>query len=345
MAPMTSRERVLRTLNHRKTDRLPADYSAHKEVTEHLMARLGAKDYEELLQALHVDIRRIPAPYSQPASEPDAHGYQRDMWGTRRRDNDPGDGRPNWISPFTEESTVDDVHAHPWPDLAKLDFSDVRRQCEQYRNEYALVGAPWSPFFHEIGWLIGQENFFVWMATKPDVVQALIDHIVNYEVNATRRFLEAADGMIDIAYFGNDFGTQRGLVISPAMWQDFIRQPLKRYYDMAHSFGCKVMQHSCGAIREIIPWLIEDGVDVLDPIQVAAADMALPGLYRDFGQRMAFHGGVDTQTVLPFGTVDDVRKLVKSYRELVRDRGGYILAGSQEYMNDIPLDNLLAIYA
>ena len=98
------------------------------------------------------------------------------------------------------------------------------------------------------------------------------------------------------------------------------------------------------ALREIIPAFIEDGVDVLDPVQVNAAGMALPGLVRDFGDRLCFHGGVDTQTTLPFGTVEDVREQVRSYLDLTRDRGGYILCGSQEFIEDIPPENILAMY-
>jgi uroporphyrinogen decarboxylase len=195
-----------------------------------------------------------------------------------------------------------------------------------------------------VGWLIGQETLFVWMHTKPEVLQAIIRHVVDYEVEATRRFLQAADGLLDIAYFGNDFGTQRGLFVSPGMWQTFFRQPLKRYFDVSHEYGCKVMKHSCGAVRDILPALIEDGVDILDPIQVAAAGMDLAGLVRDFGGRLCFHGGVDTQRTLPFGTVADVRAEVRTYRNLTKANGGYILCGSQEYIEDIPLDNILAIY-
>ena len=341
---MTPRERVLLAIAHQKTDRTPANYGAHKEVSEKLIQRLGLKDYEELLQALNVDMRRIGINYNQPDTGPDADGYMRTMWGALKRKENPGDGRPNWIPPFNEQTTVEDVHNHPWPDPAALDYSGVRAQCEKYYGHYATFGAPWSPFFHEVGWLIGQENFYVWMGTKPEVVKAIIEHVVDYEVAVTRRFLEAAGGMVDIAYFGNDFGTQRGLFISPRMWEEFIRQPLKRYFDVSHEFGCKVMKHSCGAVRDIIPALIEDGVDVLDPIQVRAAGMALAGLVRDFGDRLAFHGGVDTQGTLPFGTTDDVRALVRSYIELTRERGGYILCGSQEFIADIPLDNILAVY-
>ena len=341
---MTSRERVRQALAHKSTDRAPADYGAIQEVTAALIQRLGVADEEELLVALGVDMRRIGFNYGQPDTGPDSDGYMRTMWGARHRAQDPGDGLPNHISPFDEDTTVDDVHAHAWPDPQMLDYAQVREQCRKHHGEYATFGAPWSPFFHEVGWLIGQETFLVWMHTKPDVAHAIIQHVVDYEVEATHRFLEAADGMIDITYFGNDFGTQRSLLMSPQMWQTFFRGPLRRYFDISHEYGCKVMKHSCGSVRDIIPYLIEDGVDILDPIQVAAAGMDLPGLVRDYGQTLCFHGGVDTQRTLPFGSTQDVRTEVRSYLDLTKEKGGYILCGSQEFIEDIPLDNILAIY-
>jgi uroporphyrinogen decarboxylase len=341
---MTSRERVFQAIAHRRTDRAPADYGAHQGVTDGLVKKLGVADSEELLRALHVDFRRIWFDYGQPDAGPDAEGYMRSKWGIRYLAKETGDGRPYLLLPFTEDSTADDVHALTWPDPDVLDYSKVRGQLEKYHGEFATVGAPWSPFFHEVRDLIGQETFLVWMHTKPDVAQAIIDHFVDYEVGATRRFLEAADGLLDITYFGNDFGTQRSLFISPQMWQQFIRKPLKRFFDVSHEFGCKVMKHSCGAIRDIIPSLIEDGVDILDPVQVAADGMDLPGLVRDFGHDLCFHGGVDTQRTLPFGSMKDVRAEVRSYLDLTREKGGYILCGSQEFIEDIPLDNILAMY-
>jgi len=176
------------------------------------------------------------------------------------------------------------------------------------------------------------------------VLTAIIDGFVSYEVEVTRRFLEACAGQLDIAYFGNDFGTQRGLFISPEHYQRFMRGPLKGFYDVCRDYGCKVMQHSCGSVRAIIPWLLEDGLDILDPVQVRAAGMNLSGLYRDFGDRLCFHGGVDTQGTLPFGSPEEVRAEVRSYLDLARDRGGYVLTGSQDLIADIPDDNILAMY-
>jgi uroporphyrinogen decarboxylase len=341
---MTPRERVLQAMERKPTDRAPADYNAHASVTARLIEKLGLADAEELLQVLGVDMRRIACGHRQPLPAPDADGYVTTMWGPKCREKDPGDGRPNYIAPFNEDTTVDDVHAHAWPDPGKIDYSQVRGQCLKFHGEYATLGSPWCPFFHEAGWIIGQEEFYIWMHTKPEVTHAVIGHIVDYEIEVTRRFLDAADGMIDITYFGNDFGTQRSLIISPQMWNEFIRRPLKRFYDISHDYRCRVMQHSCGSIRGIIPWLIEDGLDILDPIQTAAADMGLAGLMRDFGPNLCFHGGVDTQQTLPFGSEADVRAETRSYLGLCRNTGGYILASSQEFIEDVPLDNILAMY-
>ena len=335
---MTSRERVLEAIAHHPTDRAPANYHAHVEVTQRLIGHLGLPDEEALRQFLGIDFRRVNLNYYQPDSGPDADGYVRDMWGRRTHPD-----RPTLV-PFTEDSTVEDVRAHPWPSADALDYSGLRAQCEQWHGEYATYGAPWSPFFHEVGWLLGQENLYMWMCTRPDLVDAIIEGFVDYEVEVTRRFLEACDGLLDIAFFGNDFGTQRCLFMSPAHWERFFRAPLKRFYDVSHEYGCKVMQHSCGAVRSIIPSLIADGVDMLDPVQVRAAGMSLAELVRDFGDKLTFHGGVDTQHTLPFGTPEDVRAEVRSYLDLTKDHGGYVLTGSQDFIADIPDENIVALY-
>jgi len=308
------------------------------------MARLGISGREELLQFFGIDFRRIFMDYGLPDTGPDEEGYMRNMWGLRWNPSK-SDGEPaKVIRPFNEATTVDDVYAHEWPSPDALNYSGVRTQCEKYHGNYVTYGAPWSPFFHEVAWLIGQETFFIWMHTKPEVVAAIIDCYVSFEVEVTQRFLDACGGELEIAYFGNDFGTQRGLFISLAHWHRFMRQPLKRFYDISHDYGCKVMQHSCGSVRDIIPWLVEDGVDILDPVQVRARGMDLAGLVRDLGNRLSFHGGVDTQRTLPFGSREDVRAQVRSYLDLTCESGGYILTGSQDLIADIPDDNILAMY-
>ncbi len=343
---MSSRERVLRTLEHKQTDRVAADFAAAKGVAESYMKRLGISDYEDLLRMLNIDMRRVGG-YSQhilPESQPDEQGYVTTMWGVRRKDSRPGENNQRIIGPFGEDTTLDDVNSYPWPDPNLLDFSTIRTQCEKYHDEYAVYGSPWCHFFHEAGDMFGQEDFLIFMYTKPDIVGAVIDKIVDFEVEATRRFLDAASGLIDITYFGNDFGTQRGLFISPEMWHKFILKPYKRLFDLSHDYGCKVMCHSCGAVRDIIPAMIEAGVNILDPVQSRAEGMSVPGLLKDFAGRIVLHGGVDTQQTLPYGKPDDVRAAVGEYVKASKVHHGYILASSQELTEDIPLENMLAMY-
>ncbi|MHB9131579.1 MAG: uroporphyrinogen decarboxylase family protein [Armatimonadota bacterium] len=341
---MTSRERVLRAIAHQPTDRMPADYHAHQQVTDRLVDHLGLQNSEELLQLLQIDMRRVGFSYYTPNSAPDAEGYVRNMWGMRTHPDKPDGDLAKMIYPFDEDTTVDEVYAHPWPSADALDYSGIAGQCAPYHDEYATYGSPWCPFFHEVGWLIGQENYLIWMHTRPDLVDAITDCIVSFEIEVTRRFFEACNGKLDIAFFGNDFGTQRGLFISPDLYQRFLRQPLKRFFDLSHDFGCKVMQHSCGSVCAIIPWLVEDGVDILNPIQMRAEGMNLPALAQEYGGKITFHGGVDTQHTLPFGDPDEVREQVRSYRALTRDAGGYILCSSQDLIDDIPEENILAMY-
>jgi uroporphyrinogen decarboxylase len=341
---MTGRERVLAALAHRRSDRAPANYVAHQEVSDSLISRLGVADHEGLLQALGVDIRHIGADYYLPETGPDADGWITNMWGVRRRLIGKDPDKYESVYPFGEETTVEAVHTHPWPDPGKLDYTGVRAACAAVHDTYATVGSPWSPFYHEVWWIVGQETFFIWMSTKPQVLKAIIRHVVDFEIDATRRFLESAGGLIDVTYVGNDYGSQRGLAISPAMWNEFIRAEQRRFFDIAHDFGCRAMFHSCGAVRDIVPALIEDGVDALDPVQVQAAGMDLAALSREFGGRLCFHGGVDTQGTLPFVSAERVREHVRGHLELFRGCGGYILTGSQLYIGDIPLDNILTIY-
>ena len=147
---MTSRERVLAAIAHSRTDRAPADYAAHKEVTDALIARLGVAGQEELLLALGVDIRRIGATCSRPEVGPDDDGWTTNMWGVRRRLVGKDPARYETVYPFGEETTLEEVHAHPWPDQAELDYSGVRAACASVHDAFATMGSPWSPFYHEV---------------------------------------------------------------------------------------------------------------------------------------------------------------------------------------------------
>lgn len=340
---MTGKERVFEALAHHPADRLPRNYIAKPEVTDRLMKHLGAADEEAMLEALGIDLRRISHAGQCPPPVAEEGGWVRTVFGVRMRLRENSGGH-EFACPFGDASTLEDIEAHPWPDPAALDYSEIRPQCERYAAGYATYGSPWCPFFHDVGWLTGEERLLTWMLDRPEMVHALTEKVTNYYLEVTRRFFEAAGGLLDIAYFGNDYGTQQNLLVSPAQWSAFFREPQKAFFALARDFGCRVMFHSCGAIRPLIPMLIEDGVAILDPIQIRASGMSPEALLADFGNRLSLHGGIDTQHTLPFGSADDVRAERERFARHARAHGGYILMGSQKLTDDIPTENILAMY-
>jgi len=154
--------------------------------------------------------------------------------------------------------------------------------------------------------------------------------------------LECGKGKVDIVQNCNDFGTQNGLIMSADMFREFFKPELKRIYDLIKSYDAKVMQHSCGAVSEVIGDFIEIGADVVNPVQVTAHRMDIETLASRYGSQVTFYGGIDTQHVLPKGPVELIRHKTRETLDLF-DGGGYILAPSQGVEADIPVEHLLAM--
>lgn len=340
---MTSRERVLEALRGNPTDRAPSDFSAKTEVITRLKDTLGVETEDEVLLALGVDMRRIVGTdlWSFPVKEDagvlvNVFGF---CWG---KGTSPTVGFENY-SESDEHLLLNRLLNEEWCLPTSFSHPHVKSQCER-NKDFITYGSPWCPFFHELGWLLGQERLYFWMLEKPEYVKLIIDRMVSLHLESCRLFFDETGKGLDIAYFGNDYGTQRGLAISPRMYEEFFRRPQKAFFDLAHDYGYKVMFHSCGAIRDIIPWLIEDGVDILDPIQVRAEGMSFFLLLNDFGDQLTLHGGVDMQQTLPFGNPEDVREEIRSYLRATRGKGRYILSSSQKLLPDVPTENILAMY-
>jgi len=339
---MTHKERVLAAVRRKPTDRPCVDYGANADVTEALCQHLGLADKEALLRAIGSDLRNLvgAAPYAGEMPPPLPDGTPVDYLGVPN-------SRGTYSStvyepPLANAETVSEVRAHRWPDVDDFDFSNLRALCEGL-DEYALCGGAWSPLLCTAMHLTGMEEFFLLMAGKPKVAHAILDHLCDHFHEYSRRYFEATKGLLDVFFMGDDYGLQRGPMVSLRMFREFLLPHLKRLYGLAKSHGLLVMMHSCGGIRPFIPDLIEAGVDMLDPVQVRAEGMDIVGLKRDFGKDITFHGSIDTQQTLPRGTVAEVEAEVRSRLELFAD-GGFICCGSQDYMIDIPVGNILAIY-
>ena len=192
--------------------------------------------------------------------------------------------------------------------------------------------------------LIEMDRLFVLMVEEPETAQRIFDRMVEFELAYYERCLQAGGGKVDILRPHDDYGTQISMLFSLEMWRQFFKENTKKLVELAHRYGAFYQQHSCGAVGPIIPELIECGVDSLEPLQkvVGLEPETLAGKYAG---RIAFHGGVDTQSVLRYGTPHQVREETEKYIRLLGGKGGYILMASQAFEGDVPVENIEALYS
>jgi uroporphyrinogen decarboxylase len=342
---MNSRERVMRAVDRLGPDRTPADYKAEPEVNAAVMHHLGVQDYDGLLRKLAVDVRRIEARHVGPPSKSLDDGTVEDYWGIRSRRVSASHGTYDMYveTDVWKAETVADLERHSWPSPDIFDYSVLAEQCAR-NPDFALLFEG-SDLFTRPCILRGMENMMLDMLERPDMAHYVMERFTSFYCEDLTRALEATGGGFQLYCEWSDFGTQQGLLLSVPMWREFIRPYLKRLIDVCHSGGVRFMLHSCGAVRDLIPDFIDIGVDILDPIQVMAVGMDPAGLKKDFGNRLSFHGGVDTQSTLPFGTASDVSAEVRDrVDQLCGGGGGYIIAPSHNIQPDTPIENIVAMY-
>lgn len=354
----TPKERALQAINHREPDRVPVDYSAKDEVTKTLIQYYGCRNQDELLEQFRVDFRYVDPVdrllyndhlYRGPEMRRYPDGSWDDVWGVRHKrvpyQTAFGGGIYNEPvgAPLRDATTVAEVDAYPWPDPAWYDFSGVAAQCALY-PDHAIVGGVWAAIFGDAWRMQGLDTFLMNLIAAPAVAEAILRHVEEFYLAINDRFFQAAPGKVAIFYHGGDLGMQDRLLISPMMFRRFVKPGLARLTEQGHKYGAKVMYHTCGAVRDILPDLIEIGTDILDPVQAAATGMDLKELKQEFGEDICFHGGISTQTVLPIMTPEEVRDEVRRVLDIMMPGGGYILQSDQSLQPDVPIENIVAMY-
>ncbi|MEW5900272.1 MAG: uroporphyrinogen decarboxylase family protein [Acidobacteriota bacterium] len=243
--------------------------------------------------------------------------------------------------PLAECHTAAEVEKFDWPLLEFLDFSETIARLRDTPDAYRASGF-WCPFFHDVMDLFGMEQYMVKMHTNPAVVHAVTERVCQFYLEANDRFYEQAGGLIDGFFFGNDFGTQLDLLVSPALFDEFVLPWFRRFTDQAHGRGYQVILHSCGSIYGVIDRLVEAGVNCLHPLQARARNMDAETLARDFSGKIAFMGAVDTQRVLNQGTPAEVKTEVRRLKEVLGPH--YIVSPSHEaILPDVPPQNVAAM--
>jgi uroporphyrinogen decarboxylase len=357
---MTSKERVLCAIQHRPMDRVPVNYLGTPETDAKLRSYFGIDlsiepeppggtvEYDwDILGCLGADLRALRLPYRGPAIPTFDDGRAQDIFGVTYRpvSNEVGTYLESATLPYASFATVTDVEAYPWPDPAWFDYSALPPQCEQWKDYAVVYGSVGNvDLINGTAFGRGVEQTIMDIALEDPVGLAVMEKRFEFGHEQTRLALEACGGKVDIVWMGDDYGTQRGLLMSPAKWRKLFRAKLQAMVDLAHKHGARLMLHSCGSTRQIWPDFVDIGLDIYDTVQPSAAGMVPNELATEFGRNICLHGTINTQSTLPYGTPSDVRKEVRDRIESFGNRGGLIVAPCHNVQPDTPIENVLALY-
>lgn len=373
---MTSRERVLAALDHCEPDRVPYDFGgtfvtsshhiAYRRLREYLGLspevsvadiRLGLawtdRDVQDLLGAdVGIVSTGPPDPASWQLEVREAGEYREltDEYGMGwRQPRDGGLYYDLYDSPLADVTTPAEVAAYPWPDPTDPHrFSNIRADCERvvFEEQRASACKGIIPGTLEVSlWMRGFERFFMDLVQDQALAGAILDKALEIKLRFWETVFGEIGDILDVIYDADDYGSQMAPLIAPDLWRKMIKPRISELYAFVHANSqAKVFLHSDGAIKSLIPDLIEAGVDGLNPVQFTAEGMDLPELKREFGREIAFWGGgVDTQKVLPRGTPLEVREQVLRNVETLMPGGGYIFATVHNIQADVPPENIVAM--
>ena len=338
---MNSRERVLTAFDHEAPDRVPCWCGASVDFWEKAKKELSLDD-EGLLLRFRDDFRRVFAEYDGPEFALEHESATcRTPFGIEREGY--GYGQP--LTHPLADATVKQVHDYPWPDPAWMNVSKIKAAAQAYNGRFAILGGDWSPFWHDLIDLMGMENLYIKMYTEPDVVDAALKHMVDYYFEVSKKIFDAAADAIDIFFMGNDFGSQKGPLMGPEMFDRFMGPHQKRLCDLGHSYGLKTQLHCCGGIYELIPNMIAAGIDSLHAVQPSCRGMELAKLKSRFGKKMVFNGGIDSHHTLMEKDTAGVKKDTRKVLETMMPGGGYIAGASHDtILEETPVENVLAMF-
>jgi uroporphyrinogen decarboxylase len=337
---MTSRERVLTTFAHEEPDRVPAWCGSSPEFWEKAKGTLDLDD-EALRIRFSDDFRRVSAVDAGPEFPLSPGAVYRTVFGIERHGM--GYGQP--MAHPLADAALEDVHDYPWPDPVWMDVSRIRDEAKAHHDEYAILGGDWSPFWHDLIDLLGLENLYVKMLTEPELVDAVVGHLVDYYATVSQRVFDAAADVIDIFFIGNDFGSQSGPLLSPELFDRFMVPHLERLADLGHAYGLKVQLHCCGGFAPLIPSMVDAGFDALHAIQPSCTGMDLSTLKAEWGDRIVFNGAIDSQHVLIDGTPETVWEKTHEVLKIMAPGGGYVAGASHDYiLEETPVENVVAMF-
>jgi len=373
---MTSRERVLAALNHEEPDRVPMDLGGF-QTGIHLKAYQALIDYldyreelqtldpvqqlaipsERVLERFRIDIRYITA----GAPSGFDGGIRQNLRGGRMWHDLKDEFGVVWSMPDDQHlymdishhplarATIRDLEHYPFPDGGDpTRFAGLRKRVLKMQQEtsFALSSGICGVTYELCWYLRGLEQWFFDMIENPVFCEALIDRTCQYWIDWLSGFLAEIGDLMDIVMIGDDLAGQDGPLFSPAFYRRLIKPRQKRVIDTIKRLtGAKIWYHTCGSCMEYIPDLIENGIDILNPVQISARNMNPESLKRRFGKNLVFWGGgIDAQHILPFAPPEHVRQEVAANIASFKPGGGYVFCNCHNIQAGVPPENILALY-
>jgi len=402
---MTSRDRVLASLNHCAPDRVPVDFSGHRssgiaavtyaKLRKHLglqekpirvydpIQQLAVVD-EDVLDLFGVDTIELGRAFARQESDwadwilPDGTPCKMPVWAVPERAAD------EWIIrsesgrvigrmpsgalyfeqsyyPFAENADLDAipeamkecmwaaVTSPPGPLVSGETGREKLRQGARWlrqNTDRAIIGLFGGNLMETGQSLYRHDNFFMLLAAEPQKSHAFLDKILQIHLEELRRFLEDVGEFVDIVLFGDDLGTQTGAQISPATYREFFKPRHSEMWRLAKRLAeVKVMLHCCGGVRELLPDLIEAGLDAINPVQINCTGMDAAELKKEFGPQITFWGGgCDTRDILPKASPEEVKKHVNRQLEILSPGGGFVFQQVHNILADVPPENVVAMF-
>lgn len=345
---MTPRERILAAIEHKPVDRIPTDYWGTWEATQKLLSGLGLSNTMDLWKRFDIDkMLGVEVPYIGPSLKTNDGTYL-DYWGVRMKPVTYADNSGTYYEvcgyPIAQYETIDEIEAnYTWPKVEWFNFNTVEEQCRQY-PDYAIQSGYMAPFYMYAN-IRGLEQTLIDLAADEEIAHHILGRICDFLYDYHQRLFEAGNGRIDAAEVTDDFGTQTGLMISTEMFDKYFSKQYQRLIKLVKDHNIKVFHHDDGSIMPMLPKLVGVGIQILNPIQWHLPGMDLKLLKENFGKDICFHGGIDNQHVLPFGSVDEVIAEVKTCLDILASDGtGYILAPCHNIQSITPIENVVAMY-
>ena len=343
---MLPRERVETALGHKITDRVPLDFWGVPETCQKLRAHFRTDNDEDVLKKLGIDIRQFQPDYIGPPLRKLSDGSYFDHMGVHRKKvrNEFCEYEEYAGSPLGYVETLSDFEKYAWPNIEHFDFASLPEKIGNSHKTYFIKLETGGLF--ELAWALrGYERFMIDFIEEPEIVHFIMGKLTDFYCEYVRRAMRHAGQLYDLVYTYDDIAGQNSLLISKDTWKEFIKPCHEKLNKVIRDeCGKIVMYHSCGAVYDMIPLLMELPIDVLNPLQPAARGMDLGLIKKNYGAKLCFHGGIDIQHVLPHGSRQEVEEAVKNAVAVLGEDGGYILTSAHYIQADTPVENIIAMY-